>query len=415
MIKNFLPQINSEKNNALTDSIITKYSNLPLFIVSFSEFASRNCFYSDKTKIIESLENSGANNHVIHRPFGCGKSLTLSMLKCFYDTYYQDSYDNNFKDLYIYDKEIAKDIHNTYCVLFLDFGNCDNIANEIIRSISLFSSKYQMDYLPDTRKTLTQILNDFFNSYLRCKNNKLYIMIDNYDSYNPINPTDVFIKSTLTNEMYISFFMSIFKAQVNDIVTKVILTGVLPLYSYFQQCGINFYAQDISFTNDFSKSVGLTENDIKSVILHTVNQKDTNHSFDDLTENICTELDGYSYTLNNIGRMINTRQCLIYLTSLKSNIQNESFEENYHYSKNCLEKAYLDFKKEFLYINKELSENGYFVTGTEFNLFSPNRIIQLTTFLYYCGILTFKESTKYNFNLRLTNTYISNIWKSIIK
>ena len=59
---------------------------LPVGIENFEEFSSENFYYVDKTLFIKELLQNWGKVNLFTRPRRFGKSLNMSMLKCFFET-----------------------------------------------------------------------------------------------------------------------------------------------------------------------------------------------------------------------------------------------------------------------------------------------------------------------------------------
>ena len=83
---------------------------IPYGMMNFVAIREDNYYYVDKTRFIEKVENSNRFFFFI-RPRRFGKSLTMSMLRHYYDINQKDKFERLYGDLYI-----GK--HPTHC------GNC---------------------------------------------------------------------------------------------------------------------------------------------------------------------------------------------------------------------------------------------------------------------------------------------------
>jgi len=82
----------------ITDTQTIK--QLPLGIADFGLVIKQNCYYADKTMFIPRLEM--ASNYLFFvRPRRFGRSLLLSMLRCYYDVNQKDRFDEYFGNLWI--------------------------------------------------------------------------------------------------------------------------------------------------------------------------------------------------------------------------------------------------------------------------------------------------------------------------
>ena len=98
---------------------------LPVGISDFNEIRQKNCYYVDKTGIIEELINAGGTKvTLITRPRRFGKTLGMSMLECFFDIR-RDSREL-FKGLKISgNTSLCEQWMNKYPTVFLSFKDID--------------------------------------------------------------------------------------------------------------------------------------------------------------------------------------------------------------------------------------------------------------------------------------------------
>lgn len=88
----------------------------------FASLRERECFYIDKTDFIkEWWENEDAVT-LITRPRRFGKTLNMSMLKCFFSEKYAKRTDL-FEGLSIWSEEKYRKLQGSYPVIFLSFAN----------------------------------------------------------------------------------------------------------------------------------------------------------------------------------------------------------------------------------------------------------------------------------------------------
>ena len=92
---------------------------IPYGMMNFVAVREDNCYYVDKTRFIEKVEKANKYFFFI-RPRRFGKSLTMSMLRHYYDINAVDKFDRLYGDLYI-GKHPTPD-HNTYLIIHLNFA-----------------------------------------------------------------------------------------------------------------------------------------------------------------------------------------------------------------------------------------------------------------------------------------------------
>ena len=79
----------------------------------FEKMIQRNCFYVDKTSFIKEWWENEDEVTLITRPRRFGKTLNMSMLKCFFSNKYADR-GELFEGLEIWEDEKYREIQGTY-------------------------------------------------------------------------------------------------------------------------------------------------------------------------------------------------------------------------------------------------------------------------------------------------------------
>ena len=95
---------------------------IPYGMSNFASVRRDDCYFVDKTVFIPELEKSNKFFFFI-RPRRFGKSLTLSMLKHYYDINRADKFEELFGELYIGKHPTAE--RNSYLIIELDFSVID--------------------------------------------------------------------------------------------------------------------------------------------------------------------------------------------------------------------------------------------------------------------------------------------------
>ena len=96
----------------------------------FDNIREKKYFYIDKTAFIKEWWDSGDNVTLITRPRRFGKTLNMSMLKCFFSNRYAGRSDL-FEGLSVWEDEKYRQLQGTYPVIFLSFADvkADNIQD----------------------------------------------------------------------------------------------------------------------------------------------------------------------------------------------------------------------------------------------------------------------------------------------
>ena len=107
---------------------------IPYGMSNFASVRERDCYFVDKTHFIPELENANKYFFFI-RPRRFGKSLTLSMLKHYYDINQADQFEKLFGDLYV--GQHPTEERNSYLVLELDFSVIDGSLGNYRKSMDV--------------------------------------------------------------------------------------------------------------------------------------------------------------------------------------------------------------------------------------------------------------------------------------
>ena len=175
---------------------------LPIGIESFDEMIHGGYYYVDKTNMIEDLLNNGGKVNLFTRPRRFGKSLTMSMLKCFFSP---DTDKSLFKGLKIIeDQELCQQYMGKYPTIFISLKEVYSdsyesayqaMASEIVRCAGNFlylrSSKKltledQAEYNALRQRhmdiqTLSESLLTLSRLLEKHHGQKVIILIDEYD------------------------------------------------------------------------------------------------------------------------------------------------------------------------------------------------------------------------------------------
>ena len=113
----------------------------------FGSLIENHCFYVDKTFFVKDWWESRDDVTLITRPRRFGKTLTLSMVNCFFSADYAGRSDL-FEHLAVWEEEEYRKLQGTYPVIYLSFSR-------------IKSAEYK-----DTFTGICQILSELYN---RCE------------------------------------------------------------------------------------------------------------------------------------------------------------------------------------------------------------------------------------------------------
>ena len=282
---------------------------IPIGIDDFKKIRESVFYYVDKTKLIENLINNCGKVNIFTRPRRFGKSLNMSMLKCFFEIGTDTSL---FNDLYISNNIKLCEKHlGKYPVISLTLKNIDGLNfNEALNGfveiigheaerfdflldsdrlspsdkerygslIAINNGKYSMD-----KRMLVTSLESL--SYLLYKhyNQRVIILIDEYETplYNAFN-------SGYYDEM-VSLIMSMYANALkgNEALEFAVLTGCLRLPQRIIYGGFNNFRYLSILDSRFNDSFGFTENEVKDLLAY--------YNYDEYFQETKQWYDGYRF------------------------------------------------------------------------------------------------------------------------
>lgn len=387
-----------------------KRKRIPYGMMNFVDVREDGCYYVDKTRFIEKIENANKFFFFI-RPRRFGKSLTKSMLQHYYDIRDAEYFDQWYGDLYIGHHPTAE--HNKYLVINLNFAVIDGELGNYKDSLDVycntefnfFCDVYEQ-YLP---KGMKEELNkkpdavaqlDYL--YKECYKNRLgiYLFIDEYDHFtNTILSEPDHIQDYMSETHgtgYLRRFFNTIKSGTDSSIKRVFVTGVSPVTMDDLTSGFNI-GTNYSLEYEFNEMVGFTEQEVRDMLTYYSTTCQFNHSVDELVEIMKPWYDNYCFAEEAYGEttMYNSNMVLYFIDKYLSNkcqIPRKMVEENIRIDYNKL-RMLIRRDKEFANdasIIQSLVTRG-FITGelqTGFpaeKICNPNNFVSL---LYYFGMIT---------------------------
>ena len=373
---------------------------IPYGICNYRKLQEEGYVYIDKTSYLERLENVGSTL-VYLRPGRFGKTLFTSMMYYYYDIKSKSLFDTLFKNTDVYQHPTEK--KNKYYILKLDFSNIKTsnmteleIEQEFNTKVAVGVKEFLIHYDLkgdnfDFTKASNNLLLDFFSYFNSLKlEEKLYIIIDEYDNFTNaiLEGEGTRFKNLVGNEGIVKNFYSTIKEYVGlGIVDRVFMTGICPITLDSMTTGFNI-AKDISRDIDFTTMIGLTHEEVKSLLNEVEEEKQ-----EEIYQLMISNYDGYLFNKEQEEKSFNATLVMYFL--------------DYYYRLNKIPDSLIDINIAFNYGKVEnlikLYQNNYYqdilndlfttdtVTGIlkeKFNLeydFTKDDIISL---LYYFGYLT---------------------------
>ena len=261
---------------------------LPVGIENFEEIRKNRFYYIDKTRFIEQLVTAGGKVTLFTRPRRFGKTLNMSMLRCFFEIGADASL---FDGLYIAENRVlCKEHMGKYPVIFLSLKSVEgrtfedagyrmmeligmeaerfgflaeseylsgNERNRYKAMVSLHNGANAMDekILISSLRILSQVLYKHFGQ-------KAVILIDEYDV-----PLDKAFQNGYYHEM-VSLIRGLFgmALKTNDSLAFSVLTGCLRITKESIFTGLNNFKVLSILDVRFDEQFGFTDHEVRKIL-----------------------------------------------------------------------------------------------------------------------------------------------------
>ena len=245
----------------------------------FEKMIQRNCFYVDKTSFIKEWWENEDEVTLITRPRRFGKTLNMSMLKCFFSNKYADR-GELFEGLEIWEDEKYREIQGTYPVIFFSFAKIKQTTyKETIEKIKkIIFDLYQeyafigkWDGLTDKEKgnfnnisydmsdvIAQEAIVDLSNYLSRYYGKKVIILLDEYDT--PMQ--EAYVNGYW--EELVAFTRSMFNAvfKSNPYLERAIMTGITRVSKESIFSDLNNLVVVTTTSNQYETMFGFTEEEV---------------------------------------------------------------------------------------------------------------------------------------------------------
>ncbi len=390
---------------------------IPYGMMNFVTVRRDDCYYVDKTEFIEEIEDSNKFFFFI-RPRRFGKSLTLSMLKQYYDVNMADRFEELFGGLYIGENPTPE--HNTYLIISLNFAVVDaNLENykkgldaHCNTEFNFFCDVYAQ-YLPAgikeemNKKDGAAEQLDYLCKECKKTGQKVYLFIDEYDHFTNTILAEPDCLNSYKAEThgtgYLRKFFDTIKSATDNTLERVFVTGVSPVTMDDLTSGFNI-GTNYSLEYEFNEMTGFTEEEVRDLLTYYTDTLGLhNYTIDELIDIMKPWYDNYCFAEAAYGEttMYNSNMVLYFIDHYIRNrgqIPKNMIEENIRLDYNKL-RMLIRKDKEFAHdasVIQQLVENG-FVTGELKTGFPAEQIADPDNFvslLYYFGMVTIAGTYK---------------------
>jgi hypothetical protein len=258
---------------------------IPIGIDDFRALREQGMEYVDKSDLIQKVLDKGAQVLLLPRPRRFGKTLNMTMLRCFFEKRAED-FSNLFSDLSIWQAGDAYRAHfQRYPVVFITFKGINlatfDLVLEVIQkrlsglfeehralldggALSEEEARRYREVLAGTAPVtvLADALHDLTTYLHRVHGEKVVVLIDEYDA--PIHAGYARGYAAQVLDFFRLFLTQGLKG--NPYLFKAVLTGILRIAKESLFSGLNNLAVYTLLRPDFSTSFGFTEDEVRALL-----------------------------------------------------------------------------------------------------------------------------------------------------
>ena len=405
-----------------------KRKRIPYGMMNFIDVREDDCYYVDKTHYIPLIEN--ANKYFFYiRPRRFGKSLTISMLRHYYNILEADKFEKWYGDLYIGKHPTPE--RNSYLIIYLNFAVVNAELNSYRQSLDAhcntefnFFCDVYAQYLPEgikeemnKKKGAIEQLDYLYKECIKT-NQQIYLFIDEYDHFtNKILSEPSCLedyKSETYGTGYLRSFFDTVKAGTDSTIRRCFVTGVSPVTMDDLTSGFNI-GTNYSLSPEFNKMTGFNEEEVRAMLDYYATTCQFHHSTDELIEAMKPWYDNYCFAEQSYGSttMYNSNMVLYFVDNYIRNggyMPRNMVEENIRVDYNKL-RMLIRKDKEFAHdasTIQTLVQQGY-VTGELKTGFPAETVAEpdnFTSLLFYFGMLTISGTLEGETKLTIPNQVV---------
>ena len=297
---------------------------IPYGMSNFASVRRDNCYFVDKTTFIPELEAANKFFFFI-RPRRFGKSLTLSMLKHYYDINKADDFEKLFGGLYIGEHPTKE--RNSYLIIELDFSVIDGTLGNYKGSMdahcntefNIFCDVYAQHLPAGLKEEMNKkegAVEQLDYLYKECAKagRKIFLFIDEYDHFTNDILSDASrlkdYESETHGEGYFRKFFNTIKAGTKSAIERCFVTGVCPVTMDDVTSGFNI-GTNYSMSPEFNSFMGFTESDVRQMLDYYRTTCEFHHTTDELIEGMKPWYDNYCFAMKSYGRTTMYNSCMV--------------------------------------------------------------------------------------------------------
>jgi hypothetical protein len=405
---------------------------IPYGIGDFEIIRRENYYYIDKTRIIEELENHRYPFFI--RPRRFGKSLLISTLEDYYDVEKKEAFDELFEGLYVHEHPTRE--RNAYLILRLDFTGIETsmgkeklfesftskVKNQVLFFLRKYSERLNIQITQKIENTNDPaIIMDSLNSYVKVSDRKIYLLIDEYDNFaNDLigaNADDLYYEILSKTGFVRTFYEAIKSGAQEGAISRLFMTGVSPIMLDDLTSGFNI-ASNITLDREFNEALGFTQRDVEALLdYYWTFNSDSEIKKESVLREIKTYYNGYLFNVDSSEKLYNPDMVLYFMKYLsRGNFPDELIDTNVKTDYGKLQRLLRENKKRGtqgdITTFESINEQKEIITKIKrmFPLEAITGQDEITSLMYYMGMLTIKEPMLMGVKLKIPNLVIKELY-----
>src|SRR3990167_3558202 len=412
----------------LSDST-TQEGNLPIGVDDYKDLIDEGYIYVDKTLLIKEFWKHKSKVTLVTRPRRFGKSISLSMLRYFFEKTDQ-SMTYLFKNSLIWKEESFKDLQGVYPVIFISFKDIKGptweqayqeiqelLTQEILRTLEIIEEKMSVHYREKYQALLNKTANEaqFSGSLLlitqvlkKHTGRNTIVLIDEYDS--PITHAYAHKFYDKMVDFMRQLLSKVLKGNSN--LFRGFMTGVVRTAKDGILSGLNNLDICTMLDAGYSDKFGFTEEEIEQLLQKV--------GYLSKKEEIKVWYNGYTIGIKNTtpAKTYNPWSVLQYI---KSTCVPETYWANTGNTKileNLVAEASEETQKDLQLLVEGKSLENKHIDQDVILLDLNKKNIEPWSFLFFAGYLTAVkhvfQNNKHYYTLSIPNQEIAELYKKLV-
>jgi hypothetical protein len=265
------------------------------------------------------------------------------------------------------------------------------------------------------------IIMDSLNSYVKVSDRKIYLLIDEYDNFaNDLigaNADDLYYEILSKTGFVRTFYEAIKSGAQEGAISRLFMTGVSPIMLDDLTSGFNI-ASNITLDREFNEALGFTQRDVEALLdYYWTFDSDSEIKKESVLREIKTYYNGYLFNVDSSEKLYNPDMVLYFMKYLsRGNFPDELIDTNVKTDYGKLQRLLRENKKRGtqgdITTFETINEQKEIITKIKrmFPLEAITGQDEITSLMYYMGMLTIKEPMLMGVKLKIPNLVIKELY-----